>query len=98
MDLELELFNPNRQYSVEGAPTMAPGAFPLNPGTVKSDSDLFVIPTIGLNYMLDSKQSVDLTVFGNGGMNTSYPGFASSTCPPGRSGTFCGGNTGINLA
>jgi long-chain fatty acid transport protein len=97
-DLELELFNPNREYTVSGAPTLAPGAFPLNPGTVKSDSDLFVIPTLGLNYMLDSKQSVGLTVFGNGGMNTSYSGFASNTCPPGGTGTFCGGATGINLA
>jgi len=97
LDVEMELFNPNRQYTVQGAPTMAPGAFPLNPGTVKSDSDLFPIPTLGWNHKLDHNQSIGLTVFGNGGMNTDYPGFASQTCAPGGTGAFCGGSTGIDL-
>jgi len=97
LDVEMELFNPNRQYTVQGAPTMAPGAFPLNPGTVESGSDLFPIPTLGWNHKLDRNQSIGLTVFGNGGMNTDYPGFASRTCPPGGTGTFCGGSTGVDL-
>ncbi len=97
VDLELELFNPNREYSVQGAPTFAPGAFPLNPGTVKSDNSLFPVPTLGWNHKLDNNQSIGLTVFGNGGMNTDYPGFSSKTCPPGGSGTFCAGSTGIDL-
>jgi len=97
LDVEMELFNPNREYTVQGAPSMAPGAFPLNPGTVKSDSDLFPIPTLGWNHKLDRNQSIGLTVFGNGGMNTDYPGFTSQTCAPGGTGTFCGGSTGIDL-
>ncbi|MGZ4994320.1 MAG: OmpP1/FadL family transporter [Methylobacter sp.] len=97
-DLEMELFSPRREYSVQGAPTMAPGAFPLNPGTVESGSEYFPIPTIGWNYKLDNNQSVGITVFGNGGMNTDYPGFSSQTCPPGGTGTFCAGKTGIDLA
>jgi len=97
-DLEMELFSPRREYTVQGAPTMAPGAFPLNPGTVESDSEYFPVPTIGWNYKLDNNQSIGITVFGNGGMNTDYPGFASQTCPPGGSGTFCAGGTGIDLA
>ena len=98
LDLEIELFNPNREYSVQGAPTFAPGAFPLNPGTVKSDNSLFPVPTLGWNHKLDINQSIGLTIFGNGGMDTDYPGFASKTCPPGGSGTFCAGSTGIDLA
>ena len=98
LDLELEIFNPVREYSVHGAPTLAPGAFPLNPGTVKSGNSVFPIPTFGWNHMIDNTQSIGLTVFGNGGMDTDYPDFASNTCPPGRSGTFCGGSTGIDLA
>ncbi|MEI6708156.1 MAG: outer membrane protein transport protein [Methylococcales bacterium] len=97
-DVEIELFSPHREYSVSGTPTMAQGAFPLNSGTVKSSSDYFPVPTIGFNYKLDANQSVGLTVFGNGGMNTNYPDFASQTCPPGGSGTFCSGKTGIDLA
>ena len=98
LDLELEIFNPVREYSVHGAPTLAPGAFPLNPGTVKSGNSVFPIPTFGWNHMIDNSQSIGLTVFGNGGMDTDYPDFSSNTCPPGRSGTFCGGSTGIDLA
>jgi long-chain fatty acid transport protein len=96
-DLEMELFNPNREYTVKGAPTFAPGAFPLNPGTVKSDSELFPVPTLGVNYKLDNNQTIGLTIFGNGGMNTDYPGFSNKTCPPGGTGTFCAGSTGIDL-
>ncbi|MGZ5031171.1 MAG: OmpP1/FadL family transporter [Methylobacter sp.] len=96
-DLEMELFSPHRQYTVQGAPTMAPGAFPLNPGTVESGNEYFPIPTVGWNHKLDDNQSVGITMFGNGGMNTDYPGFASQTCPPGGTGTFCGGKTGIDL-
>ena len=98
LDLELELFNPNREYSVQGPPTMVPGAFPLNPGTVKSGNSLFPVPTFGWNHMLDNNQSIGLTVFGNGGMDTDYPDFSSKTSPPGGSGTFCTGSTGIDLA
>ena len=97
-DLEMELFSPRREYTVQGAPTLAPGAFPLNPGTVESDSEYFVVPTLGLNYKLDKDQSIGLTVFGNGGMNTDYPAFASQTCPPGGTGAFCAGRTGVDLA
>lgn len=97
-DLEMELFSPRREYTVQGAPTMAPGAFPLNPGTVESGNEYFPIPTVGWNHQLDNNQSIGITMFGNGGMNTDYPGFASQTCPPGASGTFCAGKTGIDLA
>jgi len=98
LDLELELFNPNRDYTVSGAPTFAPGAFPLNPGNVESDTDLFPVPTLGWNYRLDDQQTIGLTIFGNGGMNTDYTGFKSATCPPGGTGTFCAGRTGVDLA
>ncbi len=36
-------------------------------------------------------------MFGNGGINTNYPGFASQTCPSGGTGTFCAGKTSIDL-
>ncbi|MDD1606402.1 MAG: outer membrane protein transport protein [Methylococcaceae bacterium] len=98
LDVEIELFSPRREYSVQGTPTMAQGAFPLNSGTVDSGSNYFPIPTIGLNYKLDDNQSIGLTIFGNGGMNTNYPDFFSQTCPIGGSGTFCAGRTGIDLA
>jgi long-chain fatty acid transport protein len=73
-DLGIAFFNPNRQYTVSGTPTGSPpAAFPLAPGTVKSDSKWFVLPSFGANWMLDANSSVGLSIFGNGGMNTDYP-------------------------
>jgi len=99
LDLEVELFSPLRQYTVEGGPTPA-SVFPLNSGTVTSESDIFAIPTLAWSYQLDNQQSVGVTVYGNGGMNTDYDDFANPLCPPGSSakGTFCAGSTGIDLA
>ncbi len=97
LDLELEMFSPHREYTVSGTPTLAPGAFPLENGTRESGDDYFIVPTIGWNHRLDDTQTVGITVYGNGGMNTTYSNFANSLCPPGGSGTFCAGKTGIDL-
>jgi long-chain fatty acid transport protein len=72
-DLGIGFFNPNREYTVTGNPSGFPGTFGLAPGTVKSDSKWFVIPSIGANWMLDSDSSAGISIFGNGGMNTDYP-------------------------
>ncbi|MUP38537.1 OmpP1/FadL family transporter [Labilibaculum euxinus] len=65
-------FNPNREYTVTGNPSGAP-AFGLTPGNVKSDSKLFLMPSMGANWMINEKSSFSATLFGNGGMNTDYP-------------------------
>ena len=99
VDVELEFFSPLRKYTVEGGPTPV-SVFPLNSGTVNSDSDIFAIPTLGWSYQIDNQQSIGVTLYGNGGMNTDYKAFANPLCPPGSSGTgtFCAGQTGINMA
>lgn len=71
-DLGLSLFNPNREYTVTGNPSGFPGTFPLAPGTVKSDSRLFLMPSFGANWMINDKSSFGVSVYGNGGMNTNY--------------------------
>jgi len=94
--ISVGLFNPNREYTVTGNPSMMPGTFGLLPGTVKSDSKMFVIPSIGANWMLNDKSSFSIALFGNGGMNTDYP---PTTLPDGsKMGTFGStGSTGVNL-
>ena len=72
-DLGIAFFNPNRQYTVNGNPSGFPGTFGLAPGTVKSDSKWFVIPSFGANWMIDADSSIGLSIYGNGGMNTDYP-------------------------
>ncbi|MEI6067461.1 MAG: outer membrane protein transport protein [Methylococcaceae bacterium] len=97
LDVEVELFSPLRQYTVQGGPTPT-STFPLATGTVESQSDVFVVPTVGWSYKIDNKQSVGVTLYGNGGMNTDYPVTPSPSpnCPQG--GTFCAGFTGVDLS
>ena len=71
-DFGLAFFNPNRQYTVTGTQSPPP-AFGLTPGTVKSNSTLFVLPSFGANWIIDTNSSFGLSIFGNGGMNTDYP-------------------------
>ncbi|MEI6746511.1 MAG: outer membrane protein transport protein [Methylococcaceae bacterium] len=100
LDLELELFSPHREYTVSGMPTGSPqDMFPLAPGTRESGDDYFVVPTVGWNHRLDDTQTVGVTLYGNGGMNTTYRNFDNKNfCPPGSAGgSFCGGKTGIDL-
>ncbi|HEY3412488.1 MAG TPA: outer membrane protein transport protein [Armatimonadota bacterium] len=92
LDLGLSLFNPVRQYTVKGAPSGLPATFGLTPGTVKSGRDWFAIPHVAYNNPLGPNSSVGICVYGNGGMNTSYPGSAG-----GGAGTFYGGPAGVNL-
>jgi len=89
-------FNPNRQYTVTGNPSGMEGTFGLMPGTVESDSKLFLMPSMGANWMLNEKSSLSATLFGNGGMNTNYP---PTLLPDGTPiGTFGGnGATGVDL-
>ena len=114
MDVGAALFNPNRQYTVTGTSSFnpAPGnpgcpgndCFPLETGTFESDSDLFLIPHFGYNWMLDDKTSFGIAAYGNGGMNTDYsssvPSPLDGFLPPAggaASGTFGAGKAGVNL-
>jgi long-chain fatty acid transport protein len=70
-DFSLSLFNPNRQYTVTGAPS-GPPFFGLAPGTLESDGKLFVIPSLAANWMLSDNSSIGVSIYGNGGMDTNY--------------------------
>ena len=48
-DLSVAAFSPNREFTVTGNPSGYPGTFGLKPGTVKSDTSIFLMPTIGKN-------------------------------------------------
>jgi long-chain fatty acid transport protein len=66
-------FNPKREFTVTGNPSMMPGTFGLAPGTWESDNKLFVIPNIAGNWTIKGKNAFAVSMYGNGGMNTSYP-------------------------
>lgn len=91
LDVGLALFNPERGYTVSGAPSGAPGTFGLAPGSVASGSTLFAIPHLAYTRLLGPNRALAIAVNGNGGMNTTYPTNA------GGYGTFGGGQAGVNL-
>ena len=86
--LSLALFSPDRQYTVTGNPSQAPQTFGLAPGTVKSESKLFPMPSFGFLYRPHTADAIALNFVARGGMNTDY-----------RTNTFYGGtHTGVDLA
>jgi len=101
MDLGAAIFSPLREYTVSGSPPNA-GAptFDLQLGNVESDSNIFLVPHFARNWMMDSKNSLGVSVYGNGGMNTDYPLVPAVAAPPGTpGGTYYGGaSAGIDLA
>lgn len=67
MDFGLDWFRPNRNTQVVG------NAAPANNIDYDaSDKIDFFIPEFGYNHMVSSNMSLGVSVYGNGGMNTSY--------------------------
>jgi len=91
-DLSMAAFNADQSYTVSGVPSKGQGTFGLFPETVKSGLGSAVVPTIGLNWSLGERRSLGVTVYGLGGMNTSYPGSAG-----GGLGTFLAGPAGVSI-
>jgi long-chain fatty acid transport protein len=72
-DVGIGLFNPNRSYNVDGQPSGFPGTFGLTPGRVESDSRYFPIPHLGANFQAGENGAFGVALYGNGGMNTTWP-------------------------
>jgi long-chain fatty acid transport protein len=86
----VDLFSPTRSAERTGG-----AAFGLD-GKADSDSKYFGIPELAYNYMLQPNLSLGVTVYGNGGMNTDYPG--GQLPSPGACGPATGPGNGFNPA
>jgi len=86
----LDWFSPHRSAQRTGG-----AAFGLD-GSADSGSTNFFIPEFALNYMLRPDLSLGITVYGNGGLNTDYPG--GQLPSPGACGPATGPGTGFNPA
>lgn len=81
LDAGLQLFSPNpRSQNSQGGS--------LSTGKNVSDDDKFWVPEFGYNTMLDANNSLGVSVYGNGGMNTYYKvntfaGLGAGTTPLG---------------
>lgn len=74
VDLGVDIFMPKRS-----AARSAPGFGGMLEGDVKSDGSAFAVPEFAYNKKIDDRMSWGVTVYGNGGMNTEYPG-GNVTC------------------
>ena len=98
IDIGVDLFSPRRESARTG------GNIGIN-GQADSDSNYFLIPEFGYNKMINPNLSLGITVYGNGGMNTDYPGgqIAGGACPgfnpaPGPYNLLCGnGSLGVDF-
>ncbi|MEW6562680.1 MAG: outer membrane protein transport protein [Pseudomonadota bacterium] len=84
-DIGLDWFRPSREAQITG--NMFPG---VNGTYSANGKQNFFIPEFGYNKMLNSDTALGLSVFGNGGMNTTY-----NTNPFGGFGGT--GTAGVNL-
>lgn len=90
MDLGADLFMPDREMSRTGTGGMLDTS-------VRSGKRQFLIPEFGYNQTLSSDMTAGVTVYGNGGMNTTYPG-GQLNCGQGPANALCGsGELGVDL-
>ena len=104
-DIGATLFMPDRSYS--SRPSLANGnggAFTIGPNSIESDDKRFVIPSFGINYNINEQNTLGLSIYGNGGLNTTYSGGTASFDPTGMGGagmtfpgTFGAGTAGVDL-
>lgn len=102
MDFGVDLFSPRRSASRTGSANSIGIGDPGRDGAADSDNNYFPVPEFGYNKMLNPNMSLGVTVYGNGGMNTDYPGgqIPANQCGPGApaSNLLCGqGNLGVDL-
>jgi long-chain fatty acid transport protein len=95
LEIGLSLFSPDRKYTATGPGFVAPGG--MSSRTVSSRNKFFLVPGIAYSQPIDDRSSWGVAMYANGGMNTDYAAVPNASCPPGYSGVFCGGKTGVNL-
>ena len=89
-EVGLDLFSPKRGMSRSGSMAGLDAA-------VDSGSNLFLIPEFGYNQKINDKLAAGITVYGNVGMNTDYPG-GQINCGQGPANVLCGsGNLGMDF-
>lgn len=100
LDVGIDWFRPIREASRVGSPAGANFS-------EESENNDFFIPEFGYNMMINPNLALGITVYGNGGMNTTYESGVSTDCsalfgaPPGsvRLNPLCGfGSLGVNLS
>ncbi len=99
IDFAATLFSPSRDVTGSGEPGFTPM------GEVESKKDYFLVPNMAWSRRISGNPLADVvavTLYGNGGMNTSYPSVSRldggcTNVPGPKTGVFCGGAMGVDL-
>ena len=90
LEIGADVFMPDREMSRTGTGGMLDTR-------VRSGARSFLVPEAGYNNAMSDTLSWGVTVFGNGGMNTTYPG-GQLNCGYGPANALCGqGKLGVDL-
>lgn len=71
-DLGLTWFRPTREATISGVPSFGPDAPNFNGTFNGNDKSNFFIPELGYNRTVGKDWTLGVSVYGHGGMNTSY--------------------------
>ena len=105
-DIGSILFFPDRNYDASNSLANGlGGAFTVGPDSETSGDKFFPIPSFGVNKLISDRTAIGFSIYGNGGLNTTYDGGMASFDPdgpgPAGTGTFPGvfgaGTTGADL-
>lgn len=106
-DVGAVLFLPDREYQASGSMANGfDGAFTIGAGSKTSGDRSFLIPSFGFNKMISDRTAIGFSIYGNGGLNTTYSGGSASFDPDGPGpapagstfpGTFGAGTAGVDL-
>lgn len=105
-DVGTVLFFPDRNYESSSSLAMGnDGAFTVGPDSETSGDKSFLIPSFGFNKMISPHTAIGFSVYGNGGLNSTWDGGTASFDPDGSRpapvGTFPGvfgaGTAGVDL-
>lgn len=99
LDIGVDWFRPDRSASRSGSTGLGFGD--VDGSASGNETQDFLIPELGYNKMLNDNLSLGVTVYGNGGMNTDYPGntIPAGRCGPTAANLLCGsGNLGVDLS
>jgi long-chain fatty acid transport protein len=89
--LGLDIFSPQRRSARSG---LGPGL----DGSVKSGHTVYLIPEFAYKRSLSERLAAGVTVYGNGGLATAYPG-GQFNCGQGPANMLCGaGRLGVDLS
>ncbi|HXZ53226.1 MAG TPA: outer membrane protein transport protein [Burkholderiales bacterium] len=99
LDVGVDWFRPQRSASRVGSTGLGFGS--VDGSADGNETSNFLIPEFGYNKMMNPNLSLGVTVYGNGGMNTDYPGgvIPAGRCGPNSANLLCGnGNLGVDLS